>query len=356
MTTDEPPRRIIDPDAIPSIDNPVFAPTYDGTPEDQMIVVDPNRLPGLPSRPPRAYPVAYLDFHEIVNDTFADIPVAVTWCPLCGSAAVYDRREAVNGEPLALEFGVSGKLAADNLVLYDRETDSEWKQTTGECLSGPLQGHSLARLSGSVMSFNAFETAYPDGVILQPPGGRSEAAGVGDEPEPIDYSTEPYGDYAETDGFGLSAHRGTGSREWRIESVAPKDPVFGIEVADIPVGFPVAAVARQGGVVTTTVGDQSVVVFETDTGVRAFDNPGFQWRKTAAGFRAASVDDGSADDQTPSGALYDGATGEPVDAPAAHTGEAGGAAAEPLEPIPGVHSFAFAWIDDYGRDSMHETI
>lgn len=352
---DEPPRRVIEPDAIPSIDTPVFAATHDRAPEDQVIVVDPKRLNDSPVQPPRAYPAAYLDVHEIVNDTLVDIPIAVTWCPLCGSATVFDRRVAVDGELLTLEFGVSGKLAADNLVLYDRETDSEWKQTTGECLSGPLQGHSLTRLSGPVMSVDAFETTHPDGVILQPPGGRSEAAGVGDEPEPIDYNTEPYGDYTEMEEFGLSAHRGTGTREWRIETLAPKDPIFGIEVAGNPVGFPVAAVAQQGGVVTTTVGDQSVVVFETDTGVRAFENPGFRWQETAAGFRAEPVEDGAADDQPPSAALYAGTTGEPVDAPAAHTGEAGGAAADPLDPIPGIHLFAFAWIDDHGLESVYGT-
>jgi len=30
----------------------------------------------------RAYPIAILNWHEIVNDRIADVPVAVTWCPL----------------------------------------------------------------------------------------------------------------------------------------------------------------------------------------------------------------------------------------------------------------------------------
>jgi hypothetical protein len=34
----------------------------------------------------------YLTWHEIVNDTVAGVPVAVTFCPLCNTALVFDRR------------------------------------------------------------------------------------------------------------------------------------------------------------------------------------------------------------------------------------------------------------------------
>ena len=36
---------------------------------------------------PRAYPIRYLTWHEIVNDIVGDVPVAVTFCPLCNSGA-----------------------------------------------------------------------------------------------------------------------------------------------------------------------------------------------------------------------------------------------------------------------------
>ncbi|MEX2598061.1 MAG: DUF3179 domain-containing (seleno)protein, partial [Dehalococcoidia bacterium] len=34
----------------------------------------------------RAYSVAHLSAHEVVNDTVGGEPVAVTWCPLCFTA------------------------------------------------------------------------------------------------------------------------------------------------------------------------------------------------------------------------------------------------------------------------------
>src|ERR687887_2078029 len=42
----------------------------------------------------RAYPLQILIWHEIVNDTVGGTPVAVTFCPLCNTAIVFDRRVA----------------------------------------------------------------------------------------------------------------------------------------------------------------------------------------------------------------------------------------------------------------------
>ena len=70
-------------------------------------------------------------------------PIAVTWCPLCGSAVVYDRVV----DRRTLTFGVSGKLADDDVMMYDRETDSEWEQSTGVCIAGPHEGERLCALT-----------------------------------------------------------------------------------------------------------------------------------------------------------------------------------------------------------------
>ncbi|EMA39510.1 DUF3179 domain-containing (seleno)protein [Halobiforma nitratireducens] len=106
------------------------------------------------STPPKAYPVRILDYHEIVSDipegdgdgeaddggpqSGTTISVAVTWCHLCGSAVVYER--TVEGR--TLEFGVSGKLADDDLVMDDRGTGSEWKQSSGPVSTATSKGSS----------------------------------------------------------------------------------------------------------------------------------------------------------------------------------------------------------------------
>jgi Protein of unknown function (DUF3179) len=67
-------------------------------------------------------------WHEIVNDAVGETLIAVTWCPLCNSSVMFDRRVASR----TLSFGTTGKLRNSDLVMYDRETDSWWQQFGGE--------------------------------------------------------------------------------------------------------------------------------------------------------------------------------------------------------------------------------
>ncbi len=356
--------QVIPRDAIPSVDDPAFVDAYPGDPDDEVIVLDlgspetpsPAREIPSPAReipsPARAYPVRYLRYHEIVNDALGCVPIAVTWCPLCGAAAVYDRRVVADEDTTrTLTFGVSGKLADDDLVMYDRETESEWKQSSGRALDGTFEDASLRTLPAAMTTWRQFAEEHPDGDVLAAPGGESEAAGAGDAPEPIDYDEHPYRAYLEGDGFGLGAHRGTGGRSWDRDDVAPKTPVVGVEDDDDALAFPLSIVLggtseteeTSRGVVTATVGVRDVVVFAVGDELHAFDDPGHEWRPVPGGFRATRSDG--------SGVLYDGRTGTPVDAPAAHTGaagKAGGADADPLSRVPTKRLFAFAWRDDHG--------
>jgi hypothetical protein len=68
----------------------------------------------------RAYPLQILIWHEIVNDTVAGTPVAVTFCPLCSTALAFDRR--LDGR--VLDFGTTGHLRNSDLVMFDRQTES----------------------------------------------------------------------------------------------------------------------------------------------------------------------------------------------------------------------------------------
>ena len=98
------------PDGIPPIDDPSFLAVGDNLdllPANEPVValeIDGDA---------RAYPIRALVWHEIVNDTVGGVPVAVTYCPLCNSAATYDRR--INGS--VTTFGTSGRLYASALVM-----------------------------------------------------------------------------------------------------------------------------------------------------------------------------------------------------------------------------------------------
>ena len=296
-------------DAIQSIDEPSFGDEYFGDPADDVLALEAD--------PPRAYPIRILNSHEIVNDVVDGRPVAVTWCPICGSAVAYDR--TVDGRPLT--FGVSGKLADDDLVLYDRETDSEWKQSTGECIDGELAGKRLSVLPAPMTTYQAFREAHPDGVVLQPVDGTGGAA--------KEYDPAGYEAYAEREGFGLRAMRGEGpEREWSRDDLEPKTVVLGLEHDGEAVGFPLPTVEAAGGVLEATVGETDVAVVATDDGIHAFEDPGLSLRFDD---RGRLVGDGT---------VWDGPTGESEDG-------------RRLERLPARRLYAFAWQDDHGPDAFY---
>lgn len=156
-------------DQIPSIDDPQFQPAHDET-----------RIPG--NEPvvafelgdtARAYPLRYLMWHEIVNDVVADVPVAITYCPLCNSSAVFER--TLDGQ--VVTFGTTGKLRNSDLIMYDRTQENWWQQFNGEAIAGARAGERLIKLPSSLISFDQFLERFPDGEVLLPDKRRASRAG-----------------------------------------------------------------------------------------------------------------------------------------------------------------------------------
>jgi hypothetical protein len=149
-------------DGIPALSDPGFISVSEETRigrREPVIVLE------IGNAPPRAYPLRYLTWHEIVNDTVAGVPVAVTFCPLCNSALTFDRR--VGGQ--VLTFGVSGKLRHSDMVMYDRETQSWWQQAIGEAIVGQLTGTGLKMLPTRLESWEDFSSRAPDGLVMEEP-------------------------------------------------------------------------------------------------------------------------------------------------------------------------------------------
>lgn len=166
-------------DCIRSVNEPVFIPvdSVDFLSDDDLLlsVEFRNRL--------RAYPTRFLDRHEIVNDVFDGVPVAVTYCPLCGSGLAFLR--TLDGQ--AVEFGVSGLLHNNDLIMYDRASNSLWQQITGTAFAGPKRGAILQVLPITMSEWGDWKTAHPGAEVLGPPENG------------IEYSRNPYGDYAQSE-------------------------------------------------------------------------------------------------------------------------------------------------------------
>ncbi|ROR34608.1 DUF3179 domain-containing protein [Inmirania thermothiophila] len=146
-------------DGIPAIDRPRFEAVAEAASwlerEEPVIAL-------VIGGEARAYPLQVLIWHEIVNDTVAGVPVAVTFCPLCNASIVFDRR--VGGE--VLDFGTTGLLRRSDLVMYDRQSESWWQQLTGEAIVGRYTGAVLRQLPSAVVAFADFAAAHPRGRVL----------------------------------------------------------------------------------------------------------------------------------------------------------------------------------------------
>ncbi|WP_284164172.1 DUF3179 domain-containing protein [Frigidibacter sp. SD6-1] len=163
-------------DGIPAIDAPQMIAVAD---ETRLTEAEPVMTLTHPGDAPRAWPIRYLIWHEIVNDRVGDMPVAVTFCPLCNTGMIFDRR--LGGRTYS--FGVSGLLRHSDMIMYDRETESWWQQALGEGIAGQMAGKRLTQLPARMESWGDFRRAHPDGLVM-------------DEPDwPRAYGSNPYVGY-----------------------------------------------------------------------------------------------------------------------------------------------------------------
>jgi hypothetical protein len=172
-------------DGIPAIDNPNFVSVAKADnwlePQEPVAVFETEAETHI-------YPLQILMWHEIVNDQVGDIPVTMTFCPLCNTAIAFDRR--VEGQ--VLDFGTTGRLRFSNLIMYDRQTESWWQQATGEAIIGKFTGTELTLLPALLISWEDARRAYPEAEVLSRDTGYSRAYGRNPYAGYDDINDSPY--------------------------------------------------------------------------------------------------------------------------------------------------------------------
>ncbi len=225
-------------DGIPAIDHPRFVSVEQGDrwlhDREPVVVVD---LGGEA----KAYPLQILIWHEIVNDAVGGVPVAVTYCPLCNTALVFDRRV----EDRVLDFGTTGRLRHSDLVMYDRQTESWWQQATGEAIVGAYTGTRLRLLNALVVSWKTFKSTYRSGKVLSRQTGHSRP-----------YGKNPYVGYDNPAGSPISGFFNL-QPDRRLPAM---ERVVALELNGESVAYPFSFLEKQRAV-NDEVGKLPVVIF-----------------------------------------------------------------------------------------------
>lgn len=188
----------------------------------------------------RAYPLAILMFHEIANDEINGVPIAVTFCPLCNSSIVFDRR--VEGQTLT--FRVSGKLRNSDLIMWDLETETWWQQLTGEGIVGDYTETLLEIIPSRVVGFGQFSERYPEGMVMSRDTGFNRSYGI-----------NPYEEYD----VGLPIN-GFFNHDRLDDRIPATQRVLAGIIGGQPIAFPFNNL-RQEIVINETVGGVDVVAF-----------------------------------------------------------------------------------------------
>ena len=221
-------------DGIPAIDRPRFV-SADAAEflqaSDRVLGITRNNVS-------KAYPVAILNWHEIVNDRFANEPVVVSYCPLCGTGIAY---LATTGDQV-LDFGVSGLLYNSDMLLYDRQTQSLWSQIRRQAVSGPMKGNKLQPVPVMHTRWADWKQRHPATRVLSTDTGYQR-----------DYTRNPYQGYEKSGDLWFPVRA-------QDDRYHLKEPVLGIEIAGRFKAYPFVELEKTDGDVQDTLAGQAIVV------------------------------------------------------------------------------------------------
>ena len=236
---------------------------------------------------------------------------------------MYDRRIA--GKELT--FGVSGKLHANSLIMYDHQTESLWSHLVGAAVTGPLKGEKLRPLQSMFTQWDTWKRFYPKTKVLT--SGRSSFFGS---------SRDPYESYYRSPDTGIIPTRVSDKR------IYPKEYVLGLVLKDRAKAYPFSVLGRQSVVNDTFQDVPLLVVFDSES------TTGTIFMRTMQGktlsFKQARRSDKKglflADDAT--GSLWEGLTGTALEGPFK---------GKRLESLPMTPSYWFGWVDHYPKTELY---
>ncbi len=306
-------------DGIPAIDHPKFDDVAQASlwlkPKEPVLVIEHGGEA-------RGYPLQILIWHELVNDTFEDLPLLVSYCPLCNSAIAFDRSIGTKIHT----FGVSGMVRNSDLVMYDRQTESLWQQITGEAIVGTLTGNRLAVISSQTVPFGEFAKMFRQGRVLNRDTGHSRP-----------YGQNPYAGYE----FGnrLIMPVKTGSRL----RLPPLERIVTVELEGRSRVYPFSILRRER-VIEDRINEKRFVIFYQSGTLTPLDEPRIADSRDVGSVAVfwPEIDGDTLSFTARSGAAVDKQTQSTWNLFGVAT--EGPLAGKRLKPVPHGVYFAFAWL------------
>lgn len=293
-------------DGIPAIDDPTVV---DAGSADRFLDGGDVVFGVVRNGTTRAYPQTIMVWHEVCNDTLGGLPVSITYCPLTGTAMGFERGGTT--------FGVSGRLVNNNLIMYDRETETWWPQVLATSIPGPWNADpgtaSLREFRLVWTTWRRWKRWHPDTEVLSTDTGHAR-----------NYGRDPYGSYDPRGGYYEQESTLFPPFE-DDDRYHPKTVVIGARTAEGAVAVPKDALREQKLVAGDLGGEPVLAVYDPRF------HTGYVYRNH--GSAPFSYDDGS---------LVD---------------EEGGSHEPDSLPLPRLHAFDamwFAWVGFYPETTVHE--
>ncbi|MCH7954411.1 MAG: DUF3179 domain-containing protein [Candidatus Marinimicrobia bacterium] len=225
-------------DGIPAINDPTWDTAAEGNWLDDDYLVVGVVIDGKAF----AYPHKMMDQHEIANEPTSTTPYTVSFCPLTGSSIVF--KTTILGT--VHTFGVSGLLMQNNLIMFDRQTDSNWPQLRLQADQGSLINTKLDLINHTEIEWGGWKDLHPGTLIMnRNSGGR----------DPSVYNATFY------NGYRISSSSPLFPMNFNDSRLLPKIRVLGVFVEGGAKAYPMNSFDNGRAVINDQVNGATVAVF-----------------------------------------------------------------------------------------------
>jgi hypothetical protein len=221
-----------------------------------------------------------------------------------------------------LTFGVSGKLYANSLIMYDHQTESLWSHLTGEAITGQKKGTKLHVLPAMQTTWKVWKQLHPNTLVI----AKSKSLHL------RDYSRDPY------EGYYYSSRTGVIPPLREDTRLNPKEYIIGVRLEKKAKAFPFSVLNKQP-VVNDIFQDTPLLVVFSKTA-----ETGVVFQRTLQGKELSFTLIGGNETEEiilqdkETGSRWSGWTGQAID---------GALKGQTLTAVPVTYSFWFAWKDFY---------